>query len=39
VQGRFARLLPDKMPDEEMRDLARAVLRVKDAGRALLRQR
>ena len=34
VKGRFAQLLPTKVPDVAMRDLAKAMLKVKGAGRA-----
>ena len=33
TNGRFARLLPTKMPDEAIREVARAMLKVKGAGR------
>ncbi len=34
IQGRFAQLLPTKIPDAAMRDLAKVMLKVKGAGRA-----
>jgi hypothetical protein len=34
VKGRFAQLLPTKVPDATMRDLAKVMLKVKGAGRA-----
>ncbi len=35
LTGRFAQILPTKVPDTDMRDLAKAMLKVKGAGRAL----
>lgn len=35
MKGRFAQLLPTKIPDTAMRDLAKAMLKVKGVGRAL----
>jgi hypothetical protein len=35
TNGRFARLLPTKMPDEGIRQVAKAMLKVKGAGRAM----
>ncbi len=34
MKGRFAQLLPTKIPDADMRDLAKAMLKVKGAGHA-----
>lgn len=34
MQGRFARLLPPKVPDATARELAKAILKVKGVGRA-----
>jgi hypothetical protein len=39
MEGRFAQLLPDKVPDQQMRELARAVLKVKGAGSITSRRR
>ena len=36
MKGRFAQLLPTKIPDAAMCDLAKAMLKVKGAGRAML---
>lgn len=36
MKGRFAQLLPTKVPDAAMRDLAKAMLKVKGVGRATL---
>ncbi len=35
LQGRFAQILPPKAPDAAMRDLAKAMLKVKGVGRAI----
>ena len=35
MRGRFAQLLPTKVPDTAMRDLAKAMLKVKGVGRAI----
>ena len=35
MKGRFAQILPSKIPDDAMRDLAKAMLQVKGAGRAV----
>jgi hypothetical protein len=35
MKGRFAQLLPTEIPDTRMRDLARAMLKVKGVGRAV----
>jgi len=35
IKGRFAQLLPTKVPDAAMRDLAKAMLKVKGGGRAI----
>jgi hypothetical protein len=34
MTGRFAQLLPTEVPDASMRDLAKAMLKIKGAGRA-----
>ena len=34
IKGRFTQILPTKVPDTAMRDLAKAMLKVKGAGRA-----
>jgi len=34
MKGRFAQLLPTKIPDAALRDLAKAMLKVKGVGRA-----
>jgi len=36
MKGRFAQLLPTKLPDAAMRDLAKAMLQVIGVGRAAL---
>ena len=36
LTGRFAQLLPTKVPDTDMRDLAKAMLKVKGVARAML---
>ena len=36
MKGRFAQLLPTKIPDADMRDLAKAMLKIKGAGSAKL---
>ena len=33
MKGRFAQLLPPKVPDAAIRDVAKAMLKVKGAGR------
>ena len=35
MKGRFAQLLPTKIPDAAMCDLAKAMLKVKGVGRAM----
>ncbi len=35
MKSRFAQLLPTKVPDAAMRDLAKAMLKVKGVGRAM----
>jgi hypothetical protein len=35
MKGRFAQLLPTKVPDEELREVAKAMLKVKGVGRAM----
>jgi len=35
MTGRFAQILPTKIPDTDLRDLAKAMLKVKGAGRAM----
>ena len=34
MKGRFAQILPSKVPDDAMRDLAKVMLKIKGAGRA-----
>jgi hypothetical protein len=34
MQGRFAQILPPKIPDAQLREVAKAMLKVKDVGRA-----
>src|SRR5437762_11594466 len=36
MKGRFAQLIPTKVPDAVMRDLAKTMLKVKGVGRAAL---
>ena len=35
MKGRFAQILPTKVPDAAMRDLAKVMLKVKGVGRAM----
>jgi hypothetical protein len=35
MKGRFAQLLPTKVPDDAVRDVAKAMLKVKGVGRAV----
>jgi len=35
MKGRFAQLLPTKVPDTATRDLAKAILKIKGVGRAI----
>ena len=35
MKGRFAQILPSKVPDEGLREVARAMLKVKGVGRAI----